>query len=227
MESLINCYILYYLEEFKNKLEIIYGKINYELPLSYNIKICNNNLYMKSLNWNLINKNPIEYILNFSEPELENLVIKANDYYYNSEPKISDEIYDIILDYIKDKYPKFKIFEEVGSNVSKNKIKLPVFMPSIEKIKPDTKSLEKWLVKFTSSKILSDKLDGMSLLIDSRNKPYKAYTRGNGEIGQDISWILDYINMGSMNGGIVRGELIISKNNWNIIKSKNLINRYL
>lgn len=220
MDTLIDCYINYNLELFLKLLKKKYGTINYKLPKKYNIKIDNYNLDMEKINWNLLKKNPIEYISNYSQIELEKIIENANYTYYNSNPKISDGIYDIIVDYVKDKYPNSKILKEVGSSVSKNKIKLPVFMPSIEKLKPDTKLLENWLLKYKSSKILSDKLDGMSLLVDTRTLPYKAYTRGDGNIGQDITWILDYINIGIMDGGIARGELIVSKYNWDIIKKQ-------
>ena len=62
-----------------------------------------------------------------------------------------------------------------------------------------------------------DKLDGSSMLIDLRDPSnIKAYTRGNGTFGQDISakasYIrgLEHINTSAI-GGFIRGEAIVNK----------------
>ena len=229
MEYLNDCdcdsYITHHLELFIDKVKDKYGLFDYTIPTKNNIKTQSiNKIHMSventDINWTSITYNPIDFISKCSKNKMEYIIKQANHYYYNNIPKITDEIYDIIIDYVTNKYPELDILYKVGSNVTKYKVKLPIYMPSMEKIKPDTKTLNNWLTKYNQNKVISDKLDGMSLLIDTRKKPYKAYTRGNGFIGQDITWILDYINIGSMINGIARGELIVSKENWIIIKNK-------
>lgn len=208
----------------KNSIEIFltnikhkYTNINIKFYLD-NIKISTNiNDILFDIKISKIKNNPIEFIKTSNKNELEYIVKKLNNSYYNSYSIISDEIYDIFVENIKDNY-KLNIFDDIGADVEKKKINLPTHLPSMEKIKPDTNSLSKWLNDFPGDKVISDKLDGMSLLIDARkNDNIKAYTRGNGTIGQDISWIINYINIGNIQNYMVRGECIISKHNWKII----------
>ena len=55
-------------------------------------------------------------------------------------------------------------------------------MPSLDKFK-DEKSINRFITKYPGTKILSDKLDGVSALFYQD----KLYTRGDGEYGTDIS----------------------------------------
>ena len=49
----------------------------------------------------------------------------------------------------------------------------------------------------------------------------KPYTRGNGVIGRDISWICNHVKFGTVHlGEYVRGELIISTQKWNEVKNR-------
>ena len=172
------------------------------------------------MNWSYISKHPIEYTESCSQIELEDTITMANDHYYNKTPTLTDEIYDILVEYVETHYPESTVLKNVGANVSKEKVQLPIYMPSMAKMKPDTRVLSNWLKEYPGSKITSDKLDGMSLLIDARGAILKAYTRGNGLIGQNISWIIPYINTGSVQGGFVRGELVVSKEKWEILQSR-------
>jgi len=169
-------------------------------------------------NWNKLNKDPYTYVKNLNKNKLEDIIQTANEDYYNNESKISDEIYDIIKNVLEYKYPKSELLTNVGASVSSEKVTLPTYMGSMDKLKPNTSSLTNWLAKYTGPYITSHKLDGISLLLDYNHTPPKAYTRGNGKEGQDISWIIDYIELGHVNSGLVRGELIVSKKNWEKIK---------
>ena len=72
----------------------------------------------------------------------------ANDAYYNKKPVISDNVYDILKEYIQRNYPDNIAITEVGAPVEKNKVALPYYMGSMEKIKPDTGALTRWKKKF-------------------------------------------------------------------------------
>jgi len=134
---------------------------------------------------------------------------------------VSDEIYDILRDILIERDPTNAFLKQVGAPLIKNKIELPYFMPSLDKIKPTTDALAKWVSKYKGEYVLSDKLDGVSALLykDKQNK-IKLFTRGDGIEGQDISHLIPFV----LKPGIIfndipkeaaiRGELIISKDNF-------------
>lgn len=100
-------------------------------------------------------------------------------------------------------------------------------MGSQNKIKDSEEEITKYKKQYKGPYIISDKLDGVSCLIvykrntaDKNKFDIKLYTRGNGTYGQDISHLLTYINgfpnLSNIIGDYlaIRGELIISKDNW-------------
>jgi NAD-dependent DNA ligase len=149
-------------------------------------------------------------------------LLKDADFNYHTlgTSTLEDYEYDEIKDYLKNIDKKNPYFKEVGAEIidTVNKVKLPYFLGSQDKIKDDVKTLEKWLKKYNepSSYIISEKLDGISCLIVYNSNDIKIYTRGNGIYGQNITHFKDVIK------GIpkikenfaVRGELIINKENW-------------
>jgi DNA ligase (NAD+) len=146
-----------------------------------------------------------------TEQNLIDLIKEAKTKYYNSEPIMSDSQFDILENYFK---IKFHSNPDIGAPVQKNKIKLPFFMGSMDKIKPDTDALKKWQVKFKGPYIISSKLDGVSGLFTNFNKTPKLYTRGDGVIGQDISHFIPYLKKYlplEVNNIAIRGEFIIPK----------------
>ena len=81
----------------------------------------------------------------------------------------------------------------------------------MDKIKPDTNSLQKWKQKYSGPYVLSAKLDGISALYSTENNQLKLYTRGNGTIGQDISHLIPYLLLPKIDNITIRGELIMKK----------------
>ena len=147
-----------------------------------------------------------------SEAELAEMIRVANQQYYNKQTLLSDSQYDILKEFVEAKYPKNKVLEEVGAPVvaTRKKVKLPVHLPSMDKIKPDTKKLGKWVEKYTGPYVLSAKLDGVSGLYVI-SKAAALYTRGNGKVGQDISQLVPYLNLPNIPNVMIRGEIIMSK----------------
>ena len=141
-------------------------------------------------------------------------VIKKNldDAYYNGiKSLISDSKYDILLDYILERFPRKKL--EVGCKIREGivKVKLPYYMGSLDK-KKESKQIDKWLDKYPSPYVISEKLDGISMLIsvDSSNN-ISLYTRGDGYKGSDIGYLQKYLNLPRLRGPLtIRGELIVS-----------------
>lgn len=171
---------------------------------------------------NEIENNPNNFAEYIDINTLVEILKKFNEAYHSTDkPLVSDKIYDILYDKLKERDSDNLFFKEIGAKIkiSKEAVKIPFPMGSLSKIKPNDPFLDKWLLKFKGSYIISDKLDGISAQIyNDPKKGYKMYTRGEmtdeGNIGQDITYLLEYINTQNINipsGTSIRGELIISK----------------
>ena len=172
-----------------------------------------------------INNNPQNYAETATLEELEAFIKKTNKAYYNTgEPLVTDTNYDIITDIIKKRDPTNKILGQIGAPLRSQvvKVKLPFWMGSMDKVKPQTKELATWLNKYDPPYFISSKLDGLSGMvtynIPSLNQ-IKLYTRGDGTTGQDISHLIPFLGLN--NKGILdkikgqevafRGEFIMKK----------------
>lgn len=156
------------------------------------------------------NKN--EYVKKVSLKELEDLIIYSNDKYYEGESVLEDDEFDFLKDYIEKKYPSSEIINLIGmKNLPKNKVKLPFYLPSMDKIKTESVKFEKWIKEYGSPYLLTDKLDGISALYYQG----KLYTRGSATEGLDISKLIPYLDIPKILDDIaIRGELIMSKKNF-------------
>ena len=147
-----------------------------------------------------------------SEKQLATILEEASKAYYNEISIMTDNEFDIVKEYMEEKYPKNKVLEQIGAPIQeKNKVKLPYNMPSMDKIKPDTDALPKWKAKYAGPYILSAKLDGISAMYSTENDEKRLYTRGNGSVGQDISHLIPYLKLPSTYDITIRGELIMKK----------------
>jgi hypothetical protein len=103
-----------------------------------------------------INNDPMGFIKKNKKQDIIALLMKADDAFFNDDKDlIHDDIYDIIKDYIRSKYPKDKYFKRVGADV-KNKVVLPYYMGSQNKIKDSEEEIAKYQVKFPGSYRISD-----------------------------------------------------------------------
>ena len=149
-----------------------------------------------------------------TETELSSMIRAANDAYYcNNKPILTDNEYDVLREFTAEKYPDNKAAKEGHTmcEIVKGKVKLPFEMWSMDKIKPDTKALEKWMQKYKGPYVLSCKLDGVSGLYSTVGGVPKLYTRGNGKIGQDVSHLISFLGLPSTPDIVIRGEFIIEK----------------
>ena len=154
----------------------------------------------------------MSYLEALQENEVEDIIRYANTAYYNTKtPLMTDNEFDIIKEYIERTYPSNPILENIGAEVIKNKVDLPYEMPSMDKIKPDTNALQKWMCKYSGSYVISSKLDGVSGLYTTEGESPKLYTRGNGKVGQDITYLLSVLKLPKEKNIVVRGEFIIPK----------------
>ena len=171
-------------------------------------------------------KAPLETLKAMSEDEIATLLQKANYSYYNSDtPLFSDNLFDLTKDYMETLNPNHPILKFVGSTAaSGKKQELPYYMGSLDKIKADEKALDKYKHDYKGAYMVSDKLDGNSAMIHSKNGVVKLYSRGDGNIGQDITHLIPFIrNIAEIEITkeiTIRGELIISKDDFETVKHK-------
>jgi DNA polymerase/3'-5' exonuclease PolX len=156
-------------------------------------------------------KSGITVLEKLNEKQLSELLRKANKAYYNEVPLFTDNQYDIVKEFVENKYPSNPVLHEIGAPIEKNKVTLPYPMGSMDKIKPDTNALANWTSKFTGPYVLSCKLDGVSGLYTTEGKEPKLYTRGDGRIGQDISHLIPFLRLPKTKDIVIRGEFIIPR----------------
>jgi NAD-dependent DNA ligase len=180
-----------------------------------------------------LKSNTFDVAVKLSVEELEQVINYAADKYYNtSKPVISDSLYDLLIDLLKEKNPKSSVLSNVGAQVkSKNKVKLDYWLGSMDKIKPPSNQLSVWTKKYPPPYNLSDKLDGVSALLTFNENSVKMFTRGTATDGTDITNLLQYIEIpditkvinyckknkikGEVNTVAFRGELIIKEDIFN------------
>jgi len=156
---------------------------------------------------------------------LELFLEKASEAYYQSgDPIITDEEFDILLDFLRERNPKSAFLKKVGAPLGKNKVKLDYYLGSMDKIKPPSNKLNNWLKKYKAPFLLSDKLDGISGLVIYNDNKITMFTRGTATEGMNITKLSKYLNLpkyediknklkktGKNNMLAVRGEIIMSK----------------
>lgn len=187
------------------------------------IIIIKKNKSFKNVSLN-INDFDIGKLGSFNETFLSFVLTKANKgYYCNDKPIMSDAEYDMLKEYMEDKFPNNKTISDGHSScdiaIQKNKIDLPFEMWSMDKEKT-VKGVQKRLKKYKGDFVVSAKVDGISILYS--NQTFLA-TRGNGKIGQDISYMIPYLNLPKTDG-VFRGELIIKKKTFENKYSKKFAN---
>lgn len=166
---------------------------------------------------NKLSEDPVNYLKTKTNDEIADILRKASFEYYKGTPLITDDIFDIVKDYLEKKDPKNPVLKEIGAPTYGEKVDLPYWMGSLDKIREDEASLDKWKAKYTGQSVISEKLDGNSALLVVKDKKYKLYSRGDGNKGQDISHLLPVITgipEALPSGLAVRGELIIKKIDW-------------
>lgn len=188
------------------------------------------------INKTFINKlvsDPYEILKTLTKEEIVEVIQTANHKYYNNNsPLFEDQVFDIIKEYLEEIDPSHPVLHNVGASVDKsNKVKLPYYMGSLDKIKNDEKVFNNWKNRFIGDYVISDKLDGNSGLIVYKDGNFTMYSRGDGTEGQNISHLLPFLknrntftteNFTKHGEHIaIRGELIISKNDFRKIASNN------
>ena len=181
-----------------------------------------------SLNVKKLNTDPYGYACPLEIPELVELLEQLSLAYYTATPIVSDNAFDTIKCVLEERDPDNKFFKTVGYKMtdSKSKVVLPFPLFSLDKLK----IILLWLRKYGGPYMLSDKLDGISGLLYKHKEILRLFTRGDGINGQDISHLISYILKDFDFTKLpeicaIRGEIVISKENYATVKDKYLDHR--
>jgi len=147
-------------------------------------------------------------IENFSKKEFLAFLKNQSDLYYSHHSSISDEDFDSLV-----KIYETKFNEEFTYLGQQGETKLPIYMGSLDKVKDDN-AIFNFQKKAKGPFVISDKVDGLSLLIEYKDgKATRAFTRGDGTYGNDVSNLLKYIktvtSIDCKDLIYIRGEIII------------------
>lgn len=164
----------------------------------------------------------VRYLGGLTQKELEGMIKESNRVYRNAaegvQPLLTDPQYDMLAENLQERFPSSAAADAIGAPVERAKVKLPYTMFSMDKIKPDTGALDKWIAKMQrkapkgkgTSYVVSAKLDGVSGLYVTEGKP-ALYTRGDGYEGQDVSNMIKHLRLPDVPDIVVRGEFIFPK----------------
>jgi DNA ligase (NAD+) len=170
-----------------------------------------------------IKEDPDDILNSMDGENIKKLIDYLSNKYYNENVSlVSDQLFDYIKEFYEKNYNK-KV--EVGAPIksTNGKVKLPYYMGSLDKIKPSTGTFNKWIDDYSGPYVLSYKLDGISAMLYKKGGKVHMYTRGNGTEGQDISHCIEPMGINTsklVEGDAIRGELIISKENFKKIADK-------
>lgn len=186
---------------------------------------------------------------NLEFEDVTKIILLLNKYYEEGKSIISDSEYDYIFELFEQRINQEKkdlneVLNELNiklfSDKVKNRIKLPYYLPSIKKNK-NQKTLDDWL-NDEGKVFIMPKLDGLSVLFDFENQIM--YTKGDGENGfvldKKFLQTIDNEDYSTHLKGLVdkkhilkdsdidldseikfvRGELIMSKENFDKVKNK-------
>lgn len=155
------------------------------------------------------------------DPKVKKVVAELKRYdqaYFNtSKPLVSDAKYDKLKMWVQDNVPNHPYLKQVGTTAKTGKkVKLPHFMPSLDKIYPD-RGADKYLTNSSGDFSVLDKLDGTSALVKNIDGDIRIFTRGNGTVGQDITSIKKYVSgIGKLKKNeAVRGEFMMKISTFN------------
>ena len=164
----------------------------------------------------------------------------AEKYYNQDSPEISDYEYDQLMNELiklEEENPQYKRIDSPTSRVGGKALdkfeqivhKIPMLSLSNAYSAQDLKDFDKRvrdMVNESVEYVVEFKIDGLSVGITYNNGVFeKGATRGNGVIGEDISQNLMTVksiplNINDENEVVVRGEVYISKDNFNKVNEQ-------
>ena len=163
----------------------------------------------------------------------------AEKYYDDDNPEISDFEYDMLMNELKNlerEFPEFidkdSLTQKVGGTVKEGFEKVTHIVPlqSLQDVFSfdELYSFDERMKKFGDNikYVVETKIDGLSVALEYKNGEFvKGATRGNGQVGEDITDNLKTINnipkkLKENVDIIVRGEVFISKKDFDELNEK-------
>lgn len=177
-------------------------------------------MFCKAINVNLkyLQTNPVRCVEDacFHSGEIRDILHKADMHYTQGTPFLQDEKYDKLVNYLENLTGKS--YTKIGDAPRPNqkKVVLPIHTGSLNKVKT-LRQWKNWAKHHEGPYVLSDKLDGISLVVEFRPRGLpRVFTRGDGTIGCNVNDIARFAiktyNPNKLT--YVRGELIFSKKKW-------------
>lgn len=156
--------------------------------------------------------------------QLERLITKHRDAYYNGTPMLSDADFDALVDELRGLRPKSKAVTDIGAPVPVSEWKKAqhgFVMGSLDKVNTP-QELAEWARTYTARPptreyfpmFVTEKLDGISIHVRYENGNFvQAITRGDGTTGEDITQNVRYMKgvphiVRSLTGSL-RGEIVL------------------
>lgn len=122
------------------------------------------------------------------QKQLEHIIVTYNEAYRKGEPIVSDQVYDELVETLKNKFPDSKLLNKgviEQPQKESRKQKLPIPMYSLNKCK-SLEEIRKWLkannIPEDEPLVITPKYDGISLVVNEGTAD--CWTRGDGEVGQ-------------------------------------------
>ncbi len=207
--------------ENKKKKEIVYEKIK---EIEKEIK---KNSGLRDLE--KIKEDPEAYARKIDIKRLVTILQKMSDEYYaGNELLVDDDTFDIMVDVLKERNPQNAFLFQTGvSVISKEDVQLPFTMPSLDKIKPSEKALQRWFKNYKGPYILMDKLDGYSMqLYKNENGEVDLFTKKEVNMGTSKKYLLKHLISQKVldqipNNTSIRGEMVISKKDFEQVTALN------
>ncbi len=160
------------------------------------------------------------------QARIKRLEEAKRQYFETGEPLMEDYEYDAEEMIVAREAPEAEVLGAVGAPPEENVVKLPVPMPSLDKVKPGEPSWNRWLKAQEGKMLWSAKLDGISALWSPSEG--RLYNRGDGTMGSDLTRFVPIIKGLSMtskkSSGLVRGETP-NKSSASLIRGEILILR--
>ncbi len=139
--------------------------------------------------------------------------------------QITDEVFDLLWEVLKELKPSSKVLVRTGVVVNNaTKTKLPYAMNGLDQKGPS--DIDAWLAKHPGPYVVSDKLDGVSFeQVCIPGKPPEAYTKGNSDMGNRITRFLPMMNVPQKvkSDVAVRAEMIMKEKTFHAKHSKALV----
>ena len=92
-------------------------------------------------------KDPNNYLKTKNKKDIVSFLQECDTAFFNTNKTIlSDDMYDLVKNYLKKIDPKNPYFKRIGAD-EETKVTLPYWMGSLDKIKDDQKAIDSWKKK--------------------------------------------------------------------------------